>query len=166
MILIWNANHQWLERTNFLLLTPGKYLCYQLAWTIMVLMYRKDVLRNTILTIGIFAKRYVKNPTVTGLFWSKKRVTHMWDKVFQRKTLSNWQEDITLAKARGFLLVVGHFRSFLACCRSFLACCRSLQVVVGCFKLFLACCRLFCNLVSTPNVLVTEFTNDCMGPLP
>ena len=98
MILIWNLSHQQFDRTNFSLLTPGKYLCYQLARTITVLTYRKDVLRITMLTIRIAAERYIMNTTVTDLFWSKKRVTHMWDKVFQQKTSSNWQEDITSAK--------------------------------------------------------------------
>ena len=98
MILIWNLSHQQFDRTNFSLLTPGKYLCYQLARTITVLTYRRDVLRITMLTIRIAAERYIMNTTVTDLFWSKKRVTHMWDKVFQRKTSLNWQEDITSAK--------------------------------------------------------------------
>ena len=98
MILIWNLSHQQFDRTNFSLLTPGKYLCYQLARTITVLTYRKDVLRITMLTIRIAAERYIMNTTVTDLFWSKKRVTHMWDKVFQWRTSLNWQEDTTSAK--------------------------------------------------------------------
>ena len=98
MILIWNLSHQQFGRTNFSLLTPGKYLCYQLARTITVLTYRRYVLRITMLTIRIAAERYIMNTTVTDLFWSKKSVTHMWDKVCQRKTSLNWQENITSAK--------------------------------------------------------------------